>query len=130
MRRVYTAALATLALLGAVEAQANYRRAGQLLPTIPWNLERDGARVHVASVAAFNDTVQRLLDEQRRERDWQQHYQAYRNELASLQGRGLSEADGEQLQRQLRERLFSSEDRHRVETYDAIAVKQPEPLDP
>lgn len=130
MRRVYTAALATLALLGAVEAQANYRRAGQLLPTIPWNLERDGARVHVASVAAFNDTVQRLLDEQRRERDWQQHYQAYRNELASLQGRGLSEADGEQLQRQLRERLFSSEDRHRVETYDAIAAKQPEPLDP
>ncbi|TRO25071.1 lipase chaperone [Ectopseudomonas mendocina] len=75
-------------------------------------------------------TVQRLLDEQRRERDWQQHYQAYRNELASLQGRGLSEADGEQLQRQLRERLFSSEDRHRVETYDAIAAKQPEPLDP
>ncbi|RRV41223.1 lipase chaperone [Pseudomonas sp. o96-267] len=74
-------------------------------------------------------TVQRLLDEQRRERDWQQHYQAYRNELASLQGRGLSEADGEQLQRQLRERLFSSEDRHRVETYDAIAAKQPEPLD-
>lgn len=76
------------------------------------------------------DAVQRLLDEQRRERDWQQHYQAYRNELASLQGRGLSEADGEQLQRQLRERLFSSEDRHRVETYDAIAAKQPEPLDP
>lgn len=76
------------------------------------------------------DTVQRLLDEQRRERDWQQHYQAYRNELASLQGRGLSEADGEQQQRQLRERLFSSEDRHRVETYDAIAAKQPEPLDP
>ncbi|EZH79540.1 lipase chaperone [Ectopseudomonas composti] len=76
------------------------------------------------------DTVQRLLDEQRHERDWQQHYHAYRNELASLQGRGLSEADGEQLQRQLRERLFSSEDRHRVETYDAIAAKQPEPLDP
>lgn len=75
-------------------------------------------------------TVQRLLDEQRRERDWQQHYQAYRNELASLQGRGLSEADGEQLQRQLRERLFSSEDRHRVETYDAIAAKQTEPLEP
>lgn len=75
-------------------------------------------------------TVQRLLDEQHRERDWQQHYQAYRNELASLQGRGLSEADGEQLQRQLRERLFSSEDRHRVETYDAIAAKQPEPLEP
>lgn len=76
------------------------------------------------------DTVQRLLDEQRRERDWQQRYQAYRSELSSLQVRGLSEADGEQLQRQLRERLFSSEDRHRVETYDAIAAQQPEPLKP
>ncbi|MGA4320838.1 lipase secretion chaperone [Ectopseudomonas hydrolytica] len=73
------------------------------------------------------DTVQRLLVEQRRERDWQQRYQAYRRELASLQGRGLSTEDGEQLQRQLRERLFASEDRHRVETYDAIAAKQPEP---
>ncbi|ATH82783.1 lipase chaperone [Pseudomonas sp. KHPS1] len=73
------------------------------------------------------DTVQRLLVEQRRERDWQQRYQAYRRELAGLQGRGLSTEDGEQLQRQLRERLFASEDRHRVETYDAIAAKQPEP---
>ncbi|WP_071871181.1 lipase family alpha/beta hydrolase [Atopomonas hussainii] len=27
--------------------------------TIPWNLERDGARVHVASVAAFNDSEKR-----------------------------------------------------------------------
>ena len=64
MRRVYTAALATLALLGAVEAQANYTKTkypivlvhgvtgfntiGGLVNyfhTIPWNLERDGARV-------------------------------------------------------------------------------------
>ena len=78
MRRVYTAALATLALLGAVEAQANYTKTkypivlvhgvtgfntiGGLVNyfhTIPWNLERDGARVHVASVAAFNDSEQR-----------------------------------------------------------------------
>ena len=58
------------------------------------------------------DTVQRLLVEQRRERDWQQRYQAYRHELDGLQGRGLSAADGERLQRQLRERLFASEDRH------------------
>lgn len=70
------------------------------------------------------DTVQRLLAEQRRERDWQQRYQAYRSELAGLQGQGLSAADDEQLQRQLRERLFASEDRYRVETYDAIAAKQ------
>ncbi len=73
------------------------------------------------------DTVQRLLDEQRRERDWQQRYQVYRKELAGLQSQGLSEADGEQLQRQLRERLFSGEDQPRVETYDAIAAKQSEP---
>ena len=78
MRRVYTAAVATLALLGAVEAQANYTKTkypivlvhgvtgfntiGGLVNyfhTIPWNLERDGARVHVASVAAFNDSEQR-----------------------------------------------------------------------
>jgi lipase chaperone LimK len=73
------------------------------------------------------DTVQRLLVEQRRERDWQQRYQAYRHELDGLQGRGLSAVDGERLQRQLRERLFASEDRHRVETYDAIAAQQSEP---
>ncbi|VEE16266.1 esterase/lipase family protein [Ectopseudomonas mendocina] len=78
MRRVYTATVATLALLGAVEAQANYTKTkypivlvhgvtgfntiGGLVNyfhTIPWNLERDGARVHVASVAAFNDSEQR-----------------------------------------------------------------------
>ncbi|KKI99718.1 MULTISPECIES: esterase/lipase family protein [Bacteria] len=78
MRRVYTTALATLALLGAVDAQANYTKTrypivlvhgvtgfntiGGLVNyfhTIPWNLERDGARVHVASVAAFNDSEQR-----------------------------------------------------------------------
>ncbi|MCJ8168918.1 lipase family alpha/beta hydrolase [Atopomonas sediminilitoris] len=27
--------------------------------TVPWNLERDGARVHVASVASFNNSYQR-----------------------------------------------------------------------
>ncbi|CAM3781919.1 esterase/lipase family protein [Ectopseudomonas alcaliphila] len=78
MRRVYTAAVATFALLGAIEAQANYTKTkypivlvhgvtgfntiGGLVNyfhTIPWNLERDGARVHVASVAAFNDSEQR-----------------------------------------------------------------------
>ena len=64
MRRVYTAAIATLALLGAVEAQAgDYTRTrypivlvhgvtgfntiGGLVNyfhTIPWNLERSGAK--------------------------------------------------------------------------------------
>ena len=107
-------------------AQEQLQRSEQL-----WRDGADEQQVREFLAMTYDpDTVQRLLDEQRRERDWQQHYQAYRNELASLQGRGLSEADGEQLQRQLRERLFSSEDRHRVETYDAIAAKQPEPLDP
>lgn len=78
MRRVYTAAVAAFALLGAIEVQADYTRTrypivlvhgitgfdtlGGLVNyfhTIPWNLERDGARVHVASVAAFNDSEQR-----------------------------------------------------------------------
>ena len=78
MRRVFTTAVASLALLGAVQAQANYTQTkypivlvhgvtgfntiGGLVNyfhTIPWNLERDGARVHVASVAAFNDSEQR-----------------------------------------------------------------------
>ncbi|MDH1865772.1 lipase chaperone [Pseudomonas chengduensis] len=96
-----------------------------------WRDDADEQQVREFLAMTYDpDTVQRLLDEQRRERDWQQRYQAYRSELSSLQGRGLSEADGEQLQRQLRERLFSSEDRHRVETYDAIAAQQPEPLEP
>ena len=43
-----------------------------------------------------------------------------------LQGQGLSAADAEQMQQRLRERLFAADDRHRVETYDAIAAKQPE----
>jgi triacylglycerol lipase len=78
MRRVLTTALAGAALLGAVHAQANYTQTkypivlvhgvtgfntlGGLVNyfhTIPWNLERDGAKVYVASVAAFNDSEQR-----------------------------------------------------------------------
>ncbi|OEC34993.1 triacylglycerol lipase [Pseudomonas cuatrocienegasensis] len=78
MRRVITTALAAAALLGAVEAHANYTQTrypivlvhgvtgfntiGGLINyfhTIPWNLERDGAKVFVASVAAFNDSEQR-----------------------------------------------------------------------
>lgn len=78
MRRVISTALAALALAGAVEAQAGYTQTkypivlvhgitgfdtiGGLVNyfhTIPWNLERDGAKVYVASVAAFNDSEQR-----------------------------------------------------------------------
>ncbi|KFX67772.1 alpha/beta hydrolase [Pseudomonas taeanensis MS-3] len=78
MRRAFTTALAALALAGAVEAQAGYTQTkypivlvhgvtgfdtiGGLVNyfhTIPWNLERDGAKVYVASVAAFNDSEQR-----------------------------------------------------------------------
>lgn len=78
MRRALTTALAGLALFGAVEAQANYTKTkypivlvhgvtgfntlGGLVNyfhTIPWNLERDGAKVYVASVAALNDSEQR-----------------------------------------------------------------------
>lgn len=69
-------------------------------------------------------TVERLLSEQRSERAWQQRYAAYQQELASLQGNGLSPADQLVEQQRLRQRLFNAEDRHRVETYDAIAAKQ------
>jgi len=69
-------------------------------------------------------TVERLIKEQRNERAWQQHYAQYQQELASLQGNGLSPADRQREQQRLRQRLFSSDDQHRVETYDAIATKQ------
>ncbi|PTS84341.1 lipase chaperone [Pseudomonas sp. HMWF032] len=68
-------------------------------------------------------TVQRLLSEQRNERAWQQRYATYQQELAALQGNGLSAADRQQEQQRLRQRLFSAEDQHRVEAYDAIATK-------
>jgi len=69
-------------------------------------------------------TVERLLNEQRNERAWQQRYATYQQELVALQGNGLSVADQQQEQQRLRQRLFSAEDQHRVETYDAIAAKQ------
>ena len=69
-------------------------------------------------------TVERLLSEQRNERAWQQRYATYQQELATLQGNGLSATDQQQEQQRLRQRLFSAEDQHRVETYDAIAAKQ------
>ena len=75
-------------------------------------------------------TIERLLDERRSEQLWQQRYAQYQQELASLQAIGLSQADREREQQRLRQRLFSSEDLHRVETYDAIAAKQQEDQSP
>lgn len=76
------------------------------------------------------ETVERLLVEQRNERGWQQRYAAYRDELAKLQGNGLSAADRQREQLRLRQRLFSDNDLHRVDTYDAIAAKQQDPQAP
>jgi lipase chaperone LimK len=71
-------------------------------------------------------TVDRLLSEQRNERAWQQRYASYQQELAGLQGNGLSVEDQQREQQRLRQRLFNADDQHRVETYDAIAAKQQE----
>jgi lipase chaperone LimK len=76
------------------------------------------------------ETVERLLVEQRNERSWQQRYAAYRDELVKLQGNGLSAADRQREQLRLRQRLFSDNDLHRVDTYDAIAAKQQDPQAP
>jgi lipase chaperone LimK len=75
-------------------------------------------------------TVERVLAEQRDERAWQKRYGAYRQELAGLQGDGLSAADQQREQQRLRQRLFSSEELHRVDTYDAIAAKQQDGASP
>jgi lipase chaperone LimK len=71
-------------------------------------------------------TVDRMLSEQRNERAWQQRYASYQQELAGLQGNGLSVEDQQREQQRLRQRLFNADDQHRVETYDAIAAKQQE----
>ena len=93
-------------------------------------LRRDGAsEQQVRQFLALTydpPTVERLLTEQRNERAWQQRYAAYREQLASLQGAGLSQADRQQEQQRLRQRLFGADDQHRVDTYDAIASKQSE----
>ncbi|MBU1283899.1 MAG: lipase chaperone [Gammaproteobacteria bacterium] len=89
--------------------------------------QEGGSEEQVRQVLALTydpPTVERLLSEQRNERAWQQRYAAYQQELAALQGNGLSAADQQQEQQRLRQRLFSAEDQHRVETYDAIAAKQ------
>ncbi len=74
-------------------------------------------------------TVERLLAEQRSERLWQTRYSAYREAVAGLRSAGLSTVDQQAEQARLRQRLFTAEDYHRVETYDAIAshLEQPSP---
>lgn len=79
---------------------------------------------HFLALTYDPSTVERLLAEQRNERAWQQRYATYQQELASLQGTGLSAADQRQEQQRLRQQLFSAADQHRVETYDAIAAKR------
>ncbi|MGV8842189.1 MAG: lipase secretion chaperone [Pseudomonas sp.] len=69
-------------------------------------------------------TVERLLLEQRNERDWQQRYTSYREQLGRLHSNGLSPTDQQHEQQRLRQRLFNAADQHRVDTYDAIAAKQ------
>lgn len=89
--------------------------------------QEGGSEEQVRQVLALSydpPTVERLLSEQRNERAWQQRYAAFQQELAALEGNGLSAADQQQEQQRLRQRLFSAEDQHRVETYDAIAAKQ------
>jgi lipase chaperone LimK len=91
-------------------------------------LWREGAseeQVRQALALSYDpSTVERLLLEQRNERDWQQRYTAYREQLASLHSNGLSPADRQDEQQRLRQRLFGAADQHRVDTYDAIAAKQ------
>jgi len=79
MRRVVITSLAALALVGTAQVHAGdytqtkyplvlvhgingFGTMGGLINyfhTIPWNLERDGAKVYVANVSAFNDSEQR-----------------------------------------------------------------------
>ncbi|MET1078035.1 MAG: lipase secretion chaperone [Pseudomonas sp.] len=93
-------------------------------------LWRDGAsEEQVRAVLAMTydpPTVERLLAEQRADRAWQQHYDSYRQELTRLSSTGLGVDDQRAQAQQLRQRLFSADDQHRVETYDAIAAKQTE----
>lgn len=112
------------------DLRASERRQQQALQQLQHSeqLWREGADEHqVREFLAMTydaETVQRLLQEQRRERDWQHRYGAYREELKGLQGAGLSAFDREQQQQRLCERLFQPAERHRVEIYDAIAAKQ------
>ena len=109
MRRVICTALAAVALTGATLAQAGYTQTkypivlvhgvtgfntiGGLINyfhTIPWNLERDGARVHVASVAAFNDSEQRGAELARQIVPWAGANGCAEAKLAAAPGLGLS----------------------------------------
>ncbi|UVE16526.1 lipase chaperone [Pseudomonas sp. LS44] len=69
-------------------------------------------------------TVDRLIDEQRSEQSWQQHYAGYRQELLSLAASGLDTEDLRAETARLRERLFTEEEMYRVEAFDALAARK------
>lgn len=112
----------------AMRATEERQAQAQLLQAQSEQLWREGAgEEQVRQLLAMTydpPTVERLLLEQRNERDWQQRYAAYQQELATLRGNGLSSEDQLREQQRLRQRLFNAEDQHRVDTYDAIAAKQ------
>ncbi|NQD93899.1 lipase chaperone [Pseudomonas sp. CrR25] len=113
------------AALGASEARQSQALAQQAEAERLWREGAGEEQVRQFLALTYDpSTVEQLLAEQRRERAWQQRYAAYRDELASLQGDGLSPADRRSEQQRLRQRLFGAEEQHRVDTYDAIAGKQ------
>lgn len=64
-------------------------------------------------------TVERLLNEQRGERGWQQRYADYRQELLSLNGSGLSDEALQSSVAELRQRRFRADEAFRVQAEDA-----------
>ena len=144
LRRAHFSSAATEALFGAEEAYGRYTLDNlalmarddlsehgkalaqeRLRAQLPEAMRASEEQVRQLLALTYDPpTVERLLSEQRNERAWQQRYATYQQELAALQGNGLSAADQQQEQQRLRQRLFSAEDQHRVETYDAIAAKQ------
>lgn len=66
-------------------------------------------------------SVQRLLTEQRHERQWRRQYRAYRRQLDELGQAGLSAEAYREHAQQLQRRLFSGADLERAQHYDAFA---------
>ena len=113
------------AAMRASEERQSQAQAQQAQSERMWREGASDEQVRQALALAYDPaTVERLLLEQRNERDWQQRYRAYREQLASLHSDGLSPADRQHEQQRLRQRLFGAADQHRVDTYDAIAAKQ------
>lgn len=66
-------------------------------------------------------TVERLLAEQRQERQWRTRYGDYRRKVQALRAEGMQGAELLWRMRELRRQMFSGEDLLRVEHYDAFA---------